>query len=66
MDDTAVKRLALIFALRAEIEGMKIANYQRKIRNESPMYGERNLFEKAEELQEMARVSSGYIEKLSY
>ncbi len=49
-----VKRLALTFAIQAEIEGMKALNVYRDRRNETIAYNEEQFFEKAEELRILA------------
>ena len=40
MTDASVKRLALILAAQAEIEGMKAENALRAYNGQSPAYGE--------------------------
>lgn len=50
-----VKRLALVLAVQAEIESMKVANEQRKYFNERPLYSELDFFEKAKELREIVK-----------
>lgn len=54
MNDYTVKRLALTLAIQAEIEGMKVANTIREMRDESPMYNEGHFQEAASELRELA------------
>lgn len=54
MNDYTVKRLALILAVQAEIEGMKVANTIREMRDESPEYNEGHFQEAAYELRELA------------
>jgi hypothetical protein len=49
-----VKRLALVLAIQAEIEGMKSENILRAQLNESPAYGPIQFNDKAEELRSMA------------
>lgn len=53
MDDSTVKRLALILAVQAEIEGMKAQN---TIGNDCVTYGEKDFKEKAEELRGLAYI----------
>ena len=48
------KRLALILAVQAEIEGMKSANEDRKQQNWSMAYDEHSFVEKAMELKNLA------------
>jgi len=54
MEASDVQRLALTFALQAEIEGMKSANLLREQNGESPAYGEVAFFDKAEQLRNLA------------
>jgi len=54
MEGTDVKRLALILAVQAEIEGMKIENLCRELAGHSPSYNESIFNIKAEELRELA------------
>lgn len=49
-----VKRLALVLAMQAEIEGMKAENLLREQNNESPAYGYNHFWEKAEDLRMLA------------
>lgn len=49
-----VKRLALILALQAEIEGMKAENMQREQLNHSMAYNDNDFQAKAEELRSLA------------
>lgn len=53
MDSYDVKRLALVLAVQAEIEGMKAENIIRKQNNESPAYIEQ-FSDKASELRNLA------------
>lgn len=54
MTDYTVKRLALILAIQAEIEGMKAENLQRISVNYSMEYNESDFKAKSEELRELA------------
>lgn len=54
MNNYDVKRLALVLAVQAEIEGMKAENEVRKQNNEAPSYGDGEFFEKALELTNLA------------
>jgi hypothetical protein len=54
MNEYDVRKLAEIFAIQAEIEGMKADNEQRKINTESPAYTENAFRAKAEELRILA------------
>lgn len=54
MNEYDVKRLALVLAVQAEIEGMKAKNMLRDQNNESPAYGESHFQDKAEELRSFA------------
>jgi hypothetical protein len=49
-----VRRLALVLAIQAEIEGMKADNMLREQNNESPAYSYNAFSDKAEELRSMA------------
>jgi len=49
-----VKRLALVLAVQAEIEGMKAENEQRKQEDLSPAYTEDQFWQKAEQLRTLA------------
>jgi hypothetical protein len=49
-----VRRLALVLAIQAEIEGMKADNALRIQNNESPAYNGSQFNDKAEELRSMA------------
>lgn len=48
------KRLSLVLAVQAEIEGMKVANEQRKQENNSMAYNNESFQEKAMELRNLA------------
>jgi hypothetical protein len=54
MNDYTPKRLALILAVQAEIEGMKAENTQRKQLNQSMAYVDKDFSIKAEELRNLA------------
>lgn len=54
MNEYDVKRLALVLALQAEIEGMKSANTQRQQRGESMAYDEGAFQEMAESIRRIA------------
>ena len=54
MNEYDIKRLALIFAIQAEIEGMKFENLQCEQYNESHAYNYKQFSEKAEELRIIA------------
>lgn len=49
-----VKRLALVLAVQAEIEGMKSANYQREQNGEAHAYGDEDFVSKADELKNLS------------
>lgn len=49
-----VRRLALVLAVQAEIEGMKAENMQRECMKCSPSYVEGHFQEKAEQLRNLA------------
>ena len=49
-----VRRLALVLAIQAEIEGMKAENLMREQLNHSPAYNDQHFKDKAEELRSMA------------
>ena len=54
MDEYTIKRLALILAVQAEIEGMKATNMQRQSNGESMGYNDHDFCCKAEELRILA------------
>lgn len=54
MNEYDIKRLALILAVQAEIEGMKTENAQRNHRGENMAYDDNAFCEKAEELRKLA------------
>lgn len=54
MNDTAVKRLALVLAIQAEIEGMKAFNADMLSNNNAIGYNYSHFSEKAEELRNLA------------
>ncbi len=49
-----VRRLALILAVQAEIDGMKAENMQRECENNSMAYTEKDFSDKAMELRNLA------------
>jgi len=50
-----VKRLAMVLAVQAEIEGMKVANWEREINgHEAPAFPETAFFYASEQLMELA------------
>ena len=54
MTDYTVKRLALILAVQAEIEGMKALNAERLQNGYTPGYNDDAFYDKAEELRTLA------------
>lgn len=58
MDTYDVKRLALILAVQAEIEGMKAENQERKGNGFSIAYDEVNFSDKAMELRNLANANN--------
>lgn len=54
MEYDDVKRLALVLAVQAEIEGMKTLNVERENNGMSNAYDEGAFFDKAEELRNLA------------
>ena len=54
MTDYTVKRLALILAVQAEIEGMKALNAERLQDGYAPGYDDKAFYNKAEELRILA------------
>ena len=54
MDEYDVKRLGLIYAVYAEIEGMKSENYTRQLNNLANAYTDQDFQDKAEELKSLA------------
>lgn len=49
-----IKRLALIYSIQAEVEGMKAENENRKQRGESMTYSDEDFNSKSQELQNLA------------
>lgn len=49
-----VKRLALVLAVQAEIEGMKTANNIAEHKNKIPPYGEEDFNRKANQMNDLA------------
>jgi hypothetical protein len=49
-----IRRLALILAIQAEIEGMKVENLVRQQSDYAPAYSDQHFKDKAEELRSMA------------
>ena len=56
MNNFDVKRLALILAVQAEIEGMKAENMQCEVCGNSMAYNDRNFQDKADELRNLAYI----------
>lgn len=54
MNEYDVKRLAIILAMQAEIEGMKAENAYREACGQSQAYGEDSFYEMAEKLRNVA------------
>jgi len=54
MNQHDIKRLALISAINADIEGMKVANMRREAQGFALAYSENVFFEAAEELRALA------------
>jgi hypothetical protein len=54
MNEYDIKRLALVLAVQAEIEGMKALNKQRELDNASLGYGEIDFIYMADELRNIA------------
>lgn len=54
MNEYDVKRLALVFSIQADIEGMKVENATRASYNESPAYPDSEFMMKSEELRNLA------------
>tara|TARA_R110000850_G_C9724892_1_gene442686 strand:- start:64 stop:252 length:189 start_codon:yes stop_codon:yes gene_type:complete len=57
LDNYAVKRLALVLAVQAEIEGMKSENERFKIYGDDPAYCEDAFGLKAHELENLAHAN---------
>ena len=55
MNEYDIKRLALILALQAEVEGMKFDNMQREQYNNCHSYTDDDFHTKADELREIAK-----------
>lgn len=56
MDSYAVRRLALVLAVQAEIDGMKAENAMCAVSNQSPIYWAARFDEKAEQLRNLSYV----------
>lgn len=56
MNEYDVRRLALVLAVQAEIEGMKAENKMRELRDASPAYNEGSFQEQAERLRILAQL----------
>ena len=54
MNEYDIKRLALVLAMQAEIEGMKAENAYRKVYDNEPTYGEGHFQEMAEKMRDIA------------
>ena len=54
MNEYDVNRLALVFSIQAEVEGMKSENAARDDLGYSPAWSDINFCEKAEEFRELA------------
>ncbi len=54
MNNYDVKRLALVLAIQAEVEGMKAANIETESRGYAPAYPESKFVKAAEELRALA------------
>jgi hypothetical protein len=54
MNEYDVKRLALVLAVQAEIEGMKSENAYREVYGHEPTHNEGSFQEKAEKLRNLA------------
>jgi hypothetical protein len=54
MNEYDVKRLALVLAVQAEIEGMRVANIERESQGYSLAYDEKVFVDAAEELRVLA------------
>ncbi|MCP4392849.1 MAG: hypothetical protein GY804_01045 [Alphaproteobacteria bacterium] len=56
MTDSSVKRLGLILAVKAELEGMKIENTRCKLNDLPPAYDVNCFFQLAEELRRLVNM----------
>jgi hypothetical protein len=56
MNEYDVKRLALVLAIQAEIEGMKAVNQQRAVFNSEPGYGIADFEHMADKLRTIAHL----------
>ena len=56
MDHYDIKRLAVVLAVQAEIEGMKATNLHEAVYGNCPNYGEEDFRSKACELENLAHV----------
>lgn len=63
MTDSIVKRLALILAVQAEIEGMKAQNQGRKLNKHDPAFWLDDFQAKANKLREIANKTDDFQNK---
>jgi hypothetical protein len=56
MEDWVLAHYAAIEGIKAEIEGMRMANLERYLKGESPAYGEKAFIEKAQSLYNISEV----------
>ncbi|HPT69347.1 MAG TPA: hypothetical protein PKW50_04315 [Syntrophomonas sp.] len=64
MNEYDIKRLAMILAEQADVEGMKAANMQRKHCDESMAYNDADFSDKADSLRQLASISNDNLERL--
>ena len=54
MKSQDIKNLALIYGIKAELDGMKVENVIRKSNNEAPAYGNEEFIYQSQELRSLA------------
>lgn len=62
MNEYDVRRLAMVLAIQAEIEGMKAINKARELYGEQPCHLEHDFIEKAIDLRELATINNDNLE----
>jgi hypothetical protein len=64
MDHYAVKRLALILAVEAELDAMRLENFNRQQNQYAEAYGAEELYAKAEELRALAHAHNDQLDSI--
>ena len=66
MEYNDIKRLALVYAVQAEVEGMKFENMQREQFNETHAFTSKDFESKASELENLAHASDELLTKINH